>query len=82
MITQKKMSLSLWHLMVKAHESDHSHDHLTCDECAAMVELIIEAESLGARLAWLQEITGQHLATCPTCRQELGERLAREIMLL
>ncbi len=73
------MSPKLWQTLLKLNPANHQE--LTCDECFALLEYLIEiaaadvAPQNAAGVNRLQQIAETHVAACPDCRQHHLERL-------
>jgi len=69
------MASQLWELLIKV-ENDTSSDTLTCGECFAVIELLVEGIELGVSQERLARLARNHLARCPDCQEQIGERLS------
>ena len=75
------MSSQLWELLISLNQSG-SKVKLTCTECFAVIELLIEGAELGIDLKRLEAIAREHLLHCPGCREQIAERLGQLAQLL
>lgn len=75
------MSYQLWELLLRIRKIK-SNEALTCSECFAVIDLLVEGVELGVELSQLEKMANRHLASCSHCQQQLDDRLRRlEAML-
>ena len=70
------MSSQLWEILIKLRRMKPG-EKLTCLECFAIMELLIEGAEVGIELPRLARIARKHLERCPDCREEIRAQLAR-----
>lgn len=70
------MSSQLWEILIKLRRMKPG-EKLTCLECFAVMDLLVEGAELGIELPRLARIARKHLARCPDCREEIRAQLAR-----
>jgi hypothetical protein len=70
------MSSQLWEILIKIRRMKPD-EKLSCLECFAVMELLVEGAELGIELPRLAEIAQKHLARCPDCREQIRAQLAR-----
>ena len=68
------MAHPLWQILLKEHSS-LGEPHLSCGECFALLEFIVDAILVGQEIGEIQEMAGRHLALCPDCQKEFAEML-------
>jgi hypothetical protein len=70
------MSSQLWELLVKF-ERREANDKLTCGECFAIMELLVEGAELGIDRKRLERLARRHLSNGSDCREQLWKRLGK-----
>ena len=68
------MTSQLWQVLVRMKKPE-SGDNLTCNDCFAIMELLLLGAELGLDQDYLRRVARVHLAHCPGCRESLLERL-------
>lgn len=64
----------LWQILISVKER-RNVDTLTCDECFAFLEHLVEEALSGAGENTIQTAIRQHLANCPDCHEHHLKRL-------
>jgi hypothetical protein len=74
------MAFQLWELMIRL-EVGKSMEELSCSECFALVEFLVEGAALGIDRSRLESIARDHLSQCSGCKEALLEQLQRLEMM-